>query len=309
MVAYMPLALFTCLMLAGCKNPGISNAAQRDLKAEESILVYNLTYKQYLEFLNTPSVDCLESNATKYSYSVDAQNKKIFKKRLDNKRLIESADDGVFRISNTPIYSSLINFWSDKSQVQQYLETNNIYGAVDNVLFLSCYTVPCSIGLYINSEWYFVIIDEFDEDYQLDIHSNTYAYRLYTRSEILKKYQIVNADLFINGNKKTQVKMHYNYAEIPITYTLEQLGADIQRNDCTVIIEYNKRNAKIHTTSKLIEFESGKRYGEEPPGGFSCFFVQGTETYLDTSLAADVLLEFGAEIYWSRENGAVYVTT
>jgi hypothetical protein len=253
----------------------------------------------------------LESNTTKYEYSIDKQNnKKIIRKNSDGAGSAGSMDEGVFRISHTPVYVSLINLWGDKSQVQQYLQSNNISGAIDDVVFLWCYELPCSIGVCVESEWYFVTIDEYTEDLEQKIHGDSYVYRLYTRNEILKKYEISDADLLIKGEKALSVKMQYDYAEIPILRLFELLGADVRRNTDTVTIEHNGKNVKINTSTPKIEFENQEWWlGDEPPGGGLYFFVQGTEIYLDTTTAANVLREFGIEMSWSREESMVWVNT
>lgn len=302
--------IFLCMLLtlSGCvNNPTFSNT-QHTVQTEKSILVYELTYEQYLKFLELPSIHYLESNTTKYEYSTDKQNnKKIIRKKIDDADSVESVNEGVFRISHTPVYLSLIDFWGDISQVQQYLQSNSISGDVNDVVFLSCYVLPCSIGIRVESEWYFVTVDEYDEDYQQNIHSNSYVYRLYTHNEILEKYKIVDADLFVNSEKTMSVRMRYDYAEIPMLYLFRHLGADIQWCGDIVTIEYNEKSAKICTSTQMIELENKVWYGEEPPGGISCFFVQGTEIYLDTFMAADVLREFGIEMTWSREENMVCV--
>ena len=298
------------LVLFGCTDHPAYNNTQHTVQTDKSILVYKLAYEQYLKFIESPSIHYLESNTAKYEYSIDKQNnKKIIRKKSDGSNSAESVDEGVFRISHTPVYVSLIDFWGDISQVQQYLQSNNISGSIDDVVFLSCYELPCSIGICVESDWYFITIDECNEDYQQNIHSDSYVYRLYTHNEILKKYANSDADLFIDGEKVLSVKMHYDYAEIPILYLFEQLGADVQWYDDTVTIEYNKVSVKIHTGTRMIEFENKVQYAEEPPGGVSCFFVQGTEIYLDTAMAADLLREFGIEMYWSREESMVCVNT
>lgn len=307
---FILLVLLICLALPGCTNcPTFSNT-QHTVQTEKSILVYKLDYEQYLKFLDSPSIHYLESNTAKYEYSIDKQkNKKIIQKKLDDIDSAKSVDEGVFRLSHTPVYVSLIDFWGDISQIQQYLQSNNISGDIDDVVFLSCYELPCSIGICVESEWYFVTIDEYIEDYQENIHSDSYVYRLYTHNEILKKYENVDADLFINGEKALSVKMHYDYAEIPILHLFELLGADIQWHDDTVTVEYNEKSAKIYIATQTIELENKEQYGDEPPGGVSCFFVQGTEIYLDTTVAADVLREFGIEMSWGREESMVCVNT
>ena len=304
--------LFLCMLLAlsGCTNYSTISNTQHTVQTEKSILVYKLAYEQYLKFIESPSIHYLESNTAKYEYSIDKQNnKKIIRKKSDGSNSAESVDEGVFRISHTPVYVSLIDFWGDISQVQQYLQSNNISGSIDGVVFLSSYELPCSIGICVESEWYFVTIDEYIEDYQQNIHSDSYVYRLYTHNEILKKFEIIDADLFVNGEKTLPVRMHYDYAEIPILYLFEQIGADIQWHDDIVMIEYNEKSAKINITTRIIEHENKIQHGEEPPGGVACFFVQGTEIYLDTTMAADLLREFGIEMSWSREESMVCVNT
>ena len=296
------------LTLFGCVNNPTSSNTQHTVQTEKSISVYELTYEQYLKFLELPSIHYLESNTTKYEYSADKQNnKKIIRKKIDDADSVVSVNEGVFRISHTPVYLSLIDFWGDISQVQQYLQSNSISGDVNDVVFLSCYVLPCSIGICVESEWYFVTVDEYDEDYQQNIHSNSYVYRLYTHNEILEKYKIVDADLFVNSEKTMSVRMRYDYAEIPMLYLFIRLGANVQWCGDVVTIEYNEKSAKICTATQMIELENKVWYGEEPPGGVSCFFVQGTEIYLDTFMAADVLREFGIEMTWSREESMVCV--
>lgn len=302
--------IFLCMLLtlSGCVNNPTSSNTQHTVQTEKSISVYESTYEQYLKFLELPSIHYLESNTTKYEYSTDKQNnKKIIRKKSDDADSVESVNEGVFRISYTPVYLSLIDFWGDISQVQQYLQSNSISGDVNDVVFLSCYELPCSIGICVESEWYFVTVDEYDEDYQQNIHSNSYVYRLYTHNEILEKYKIVDADLFVNSEKTMSVRMRYDYAEIPMLYLFIHLGANIQWCGDIVTIEYNEKSAKICTATQMIELENKVWCGEESPGGVSCFFVQGTEVYLDTFMAADVLHEFGIEMTWSREESMVCV--
>ncbi len=302
--------IFLCMLLtlSGCVNNPTSSNTQHMVQAEKSISVYELSYEQYLKFLELPSIHYLESNTTKYEYSADKQNnKKIVRKKIDDADSVVSVNEGVFRISYTPVYLSLIDFWGDISQVQQYLQSNSISGDVNDVVFLSCYVLPCSIGICVESEWYFVTVDEYDEDYQQNIHSNSYVYRLYTHNEILEKYKIVDADLFVNSEKTMSVRMRYDYAEIPMLYLFIRLGANVQWCGDIVTIEYNEKSAKICMSTQMIELENKVWYGEAPPRGVSCFFVQGTEVYLDTFMAADVLREFGIEMTWSREESMVCV--
>ena len=241
---FILLVLLICLAFYGCTNyPGFINT-QYTAQTEKSILVYKLDYEQYFEFLEEPSVHYLESNTTKYEYSIDKQNnKKIIQKKFDGTDSVKNVDDGGIRISHTPVHVSLIDFWSDISQVQQYLQSNNISADIEDVVFLSCYELPCSVGVYVESEWYFVTIDEYSEDYQQNIHSDSYVYRIYTRNEFIKKYGKSDADLLINGEKSLTVKMYYDHAEIPILNLFKLLGADIQWNNNSVTIIYNGKNA------------------------------------------------------------------
>lgn len=291
-------------LLSGCTGHQAPDSIQK------SVPVYELTREQYREFLDSPSLHYLESNIEKYEYSIDTLNdKKIVRTKSEDAESTESSDEGVFRISSTPVYASLIEAWGSKPQVQQYLQNHNIEEDVDGIVFLSSSGLPCSIGVRTESNWYFVTIDEYDEDYQQNIHGDSYIYRLYTHSEILKKYEVVDADLFINGEKTLSVKMHYDYAEIPALSLFEQLGASVQRQDDVITVMYNGNYATITPSTQTIEFETGAEYGEDPPGGVSCFFVQGAEIYLDTATAANVLREFGIDMSWSREEFAVHINT
>ena len=307
------VCLFFSFAASGCANNNsvVEKQPNNDSIADSAIVVCDLTREQCAFFLKSPSVDYLEKNTERFKYSIDPNNDKkiIFQKVTGTSAVAESIDGGVHRLSYTPIYCSLVEFWGSEIKVQEYLQNNNIIEHTNTVYFLCMNGLPDCIWISTETEWYFVTIDEQVEDIENNLHSDSFVYRLYRYDEFVSKFGVVDADLFVNEKRLLTVKMYYDMAEIPILALLEKLGANIQWEDANVNITYNNNGATIDTVNRIIKFKNGLEYGKEPPGGSTYFAIRESEIYIDTFIATDVLQEFGIELSWSREELAVNVKT
>ncbi len=300
-------ALIIPFIFLGCTGYSANKNERVTEKVEQSITVYEITGDQYLTFLELPSIDYLKSVSTIHVYSVDENHDKtMIKKKADATTFTEYSAEGVFRISYIPVWKSLIDFWSDRSKVQQYLESNDIWGNIEEIVFLSSYEFPCTIGICADSEWCFVTINEYDEDCLQDPHDDSFVYRIYTHHQTAKKFAIGDADVFVDEKRVFSVKMRYDDAKIPIVSLFQYLGADIQWYKDAVKIVYEDKCIQIDTISQSIHFPNDTIYCD-PPGGEAHFSVVGAEIYLDMNTTADVLRELNIEMTWSCQEHKVWV--
>ena len=239
---------------------GISIFASDDIKAEE-VVVYGICEEDFQEFLNNPNKEILTKSPLSISkyYLSDTEENTIECDIWyeDGEKRSMTAKSGYFRIGSLPIYSKFVTFFSDYSEVQKFMQAQDIDCIVSDVTILTCaikheFYVAEVAFVETDRGNYFITLDE-DAKEHVEIISEKSAQEDYmmvlrTQQNYVDKYNLYAAMVYIGDEKIlcNPVTMIRNKgAYMPLRSIFEGLGCEVKW-DCDTNI------ARICTSEKTL---------------------------------------------------------
>ncbi len=154
------------------------------------IVTYEIPPASFHEFLHNPDREYLDSLGGKYIYSLCASDPAIIERRnSEGSEILDAYPEGVYRLSYTPMYASLIESWGSKDWVSAVLSMNGIDGEPEHIVFVYTDVLPACIWISTKENDYFVSVNEYSADYADNTHGESYTYRFYQREEYAQKME------------------------------------------------------------------------------------------------------------------------
>lgn len=249
----------TIFLFSGCKH----------IKTSSEIEIYTVSRDFFNSFLESPSMDMLDSNKLqRFVYS-----------KGDRWHIRNGA-------TRFELRESFIDFVGNEAELKKFLAKNEMVSDFQNVVIIDAPNVPLTI-------W----VDTVEEDVYVTINVESdgeYTYKCYTACDYVDEYGLTYAALNINGidvGSANPSKIYSNYAEVPFITVLESLGATFSyQADRNIEICFNER-LYILNIDKLELYETGKEKTNmlNKDGGYVFVYPDGNELMIDSFTLNTVL--------------------
>ena len=259
----------------------------------------------FYAFMENPSMDVLlHGEGTSIGIFSNSSNGTIQFEGISGSEINSvEAPAGVFRLGDsTPVHESLLDFAGDNAEVAKYLIQHDVMGGIENLAVISLPSIPVVIWVQVGQENYFITLDDQYYEDCIDIHKTTYVYRLYTQEEYVNKFGMKTGSLFVNGKEvtvKNPIKIYFDYAELPLTTVLENLGGNVKwQNDNIATISFKGKKYKLDM-EKISVIKVGRKLDNlimPITGGYRFYETVDRELILDSNMIQQVLKQMGAEI-------------
>lgn len=273
------LFLISILFLIGCTAFFAYREHMKGETMKESFTgtleIYKINRETFYSFLEHPSIELFNVDSDNiYSYT-EKENWYI-----------------TYNITRFPIQQSLIDFAGDVKQVEQYLVENGITANIERIIVFEAPYIPITIWIKSDIEDICITINEQLED-------KDYVYRIYSFYEYYEKYCCRDASFMVDGQYITTnipVKMYYGYADIPLTVTLEALGAQIVKEDnmsISIIIKEKKYYLNIKNALLYEDNIADVNLLYQIDGGPIFVYKNNQEIMVDSNTLSSVLYQMG----------------
>lgn len=192
--------------ISGAKNEELSQCRSSNMQFED-VEIYKICRDEFYKFLKNPNSDNLKNGAYEtYRYSESGEN-------------YQTSACALFKVKK-----AFLDFLTDYGNVQKYLSEKGTECLVRSLAVFDAPHIPITIFVSTdNNPVYLTVNEEYDD--------SGYVYRLYTESEYYEKFKSTNGTLKVNDKEilGTNVKIYYNYAEVPFIEVCKALGANVRR--------------------------------------------------------------------------------
>ena len=145
-------------------------------------------------------------------------------------------DAGALRLGNLIIYRSLVSLIDEPELLREKMNCLTADETILETALVYCYGYPYTVFVKTDKNNYFLTIDDvvLGNESSEDKPEGTYTVSVYTQEEFCNMLLPRSATLVVNDQVVScgdLVKLHYNYADLPLVIVLKALGAEIVWQD------------------------------------------------------------------------------